>query len=117
MLITTEANAATSVWWEEVIAYYCKPSVSGLFVEESHFDGNGFEMIVHINQHFNPSSAVDSLGHIFDLIDIKQLEQESVITLKAWFLKVFSALSILLFKSSSTGRPAKLKKFHFMSIL
>ena len=49
-------------------------------------------MIAHIDQHFNPSDAVDSLAHIVDLIDIQQLEQESVITLKARFLKVFSAL-------------------------
>ena len=94
MLITTEANAAASVWWEEVIAYYCKPPVLDLFVEESCFDGKGFEMISHIDQHFNPSGAVDSLGHIFDLSDIKQLEQESVITLKARFLKVLSALKM-----------------------
>ena len=75
-LITTEANG---VWWEEVIAFYCKPPVSDLFVEESRFDGKRFEMIAHIDQHFNPSGAVDSLAYIFDLIDIKQLDQESVI--------------------------------------
>ena len=34
ILLTTEANAAVSVWWEEVIAYYCKPPVLDLFVEE-----------------------------------------------------------------------------------
>jgi hypothetical protein len=93
-LVTTAANAAASVWWEEVIAFYCKPPVSDLFVEESRFDGKGFEMIAHIDQHFNPSGAVDSLGYIFDLIDIKQLDQESVITLKARFSKVFSALKM-----------------------
>jgi hypothetical protein len=54
-LVTTDANAATSVWWEEVIAYYCQPPVSYLFMEESHFDGKGFDMIAHINQHCNPS--------------------------------------------------------------
>ena len=87
MLITTEAKTGVSVWWEEVIAYYCKPPVSDLFVEESRFDGKGFEMIAHIDQHFNPSGVVDSLGHIFDLIGIKQLEQESVITLKSLVLE------------------------------
>ncbi len=51
-------------------------------------------MIAYIDQHFNPSGAVDSLGYIFDLIDIKQLEQESVITLKARFSKAFSALKM-----------------------
>ena len=71
MLITTDANATASVWWEEVITYFCKPSVLDLFVEEHRFDGKGFEMIAHINQHFNPSSAVNSLGYIFDLINIK----------------------------------------------
>ena len=40
-------------------------------------------MIAHINHHFNLSGAVNTLGYIFDLIDIKQLDQESVITLKA----------------------------------
>jgi hypothetical protein len=84
-LITTDANATASVWWEEVIAFYCKPPVLDLFVEESRFDGKGFEMIAHIDQHFNPSGAVDSTGYIFDLIDIKQLDQESVITLKLAF--------------------------------
>ena len=43
-LVTTKANAAASVWWEEVIAFYCKPPVSNLFVEESCFDGKGFEL-------------------------------------------------------------------------
>ena len=93
-LVTTPANTAASVWWEEVIAYYCRPPVSDLFVEESRFDGKGFEMIAHIDHHFHPSGAVDSLGHIFDLIDIKQAEKESVITLKARFSKVFSALKM-----------------------
>ena len=51
-------------------------------------------MIAHIDQHFNPSGAANSLGCIFDLIDIKQAEQESVVTLKACFLKAFSALKI-----------------------
>ena len=93
-LITTSLNAAASVWWEEVIAYYCKPPVSDLFVEEHRFDGKGFEMIAHIDQHFNPSGAVDSLSYIFDLIDIKQTEQESVVTLKARFSKAFSSLKM-----------------------
>ncbi len=51
-------------------------------------------MIAHIDQHFNPSGAVNSLGYIFDLIDIKQSDQESVVTLKAWFSKAFSALKM-----------------------
>ena len=80
------------MWWEEVIAFYCKPPVSDLFVEESRFDGKVFKMIAQIDQHFNPSGAVDLLGCIFDLIDIKQSDQESVITLKVCFLKIFSAL-------------------------
>ena len=93
-LITTDLNAASSVWWEEVIAYYCKPPVSDLFVEEQRFDGKGFEMIAHIDQPFNPSGAVNSLGYIFDLIDIKQAEQESIVRLKACFLKAFSTLKM-----------------------
>jgi hypothetical protein len=93
-LVTTDANAAARVWWEEVITYYCKPPVSDLFVDEHRFDGKGFEMIAHIDQHFNPSGAVDSLGYIFDLIDIKQSDQESVVTLKARFSKAFSALKM-----------------------
>ncbi len=66
--------------------------MSDLFVEEHCFDGKGFEMIAYIDHHFNPSGAIDSLGYIFDLIDIKQSDQESVFTLKARFLKAFSAL-------------------------
>ena len=63
-------------------------------------------MIAHIDHHFNPSGAIDSLGYIFDLIDIKQLDQKSVVTLKARFSRHFSALKmggiralLLLFKS------------------
>jgi hypothetical protein len=82
-LITTTANAIASSWWEEVINYYVKPPISDLFVEESRFDGKGFKMIEHIDKYFDPSGAVDSLGHIFYLIDIKQTQDESVITLKA----------------------------------
>ena len=51
-------------------------------------------MIAHIDLHLNPLGAVDSLSYIFDLIDIKQTEQESVVTLKARFLKAFSALKM-----------------------
>jgi hypothetical protein len=68
------------------LAYYCKPPVSDLFVKEHRFDGKGFEMIAHIDHHFNPSG--------FYLIDIKQTDQESVVTLKARFSKAFSALKM-----------------------
>ncbi len=34
-LITTDTNMAASVWWEEVIAYFCEPPVSVLFVGET----------------------------------------------------------------------------------
>ncbi len=77
-----------------MIAYYCQPPVSDLFVEERCFDGKGFEMIAHIHQHFNPSRAVDSLAYIFDIIYIKQLDQESVVTLKARFSSLFTALKM-----------------------
>ena len=90
MLITTPANQTASSWWEEVIKYYVKPPISDLFVEESCFDGKDFEMIEHINKYFNPSGAVDSLGHIFDLIDIKQSQDKSVITLRAQFSRIFA---------------------------
>ena len=83
MLITTPANQIASSWWEEVINYYVKPPISDLFVEESRFDRKGFEMIEYIDKYFNPSGIVNSLGHIFDLIDIKPTQEESVITLKA----------------------------------
>jgi hypothetical protein len=93
-LVTTDANAAVSVWWEEVITYYCQLPVSDLFMEERQFDGKGFEIIAHIDQHFNPSGAVDSLVYIFDLIDIKQTDQESVVTLKAGFTCLFTAVKM-----------------------
>ncbi len=54
-----------------------------LFVKESRFDGKGFEMIEDINKYFHPLGAVDSLGCIFDLINIKQASNEPVVTLKA----------------------------------
>jgi len=76
ILLTTNANAVTSAWWEEVVNYYLEPPISDLFVEESRFDGKGFEMIAHIDKYFNPSGTVDSLSHIFDLIDIKQAPAE-----------------------------------------
>jgi hypothetical protein len=92
LLATSTSNAAASAWWEEIINYYVKPPISDLFVEESRFDGKGFEMIAHIDKYFNPSGTVDSLSHIFDLIDIKQAQDESVITLKACFSCVFASL-------------------------
>jgi hypothetical protein len=93
-LVTTDANAAVSVWWEEVIAFYCKHPVSDLFVEECRFSGKGFEMVSHIGHHFNPSGAVNSLDYIFNFIDIKQLDQEFLVTLKAPFSRLFSDLEI-----------------------
>jgi hypothetical protein len=71
-----------------------KTLISDLFVEESQFDGKGFEMIEHINKYFNPFGTVDSLSHIFDLIDIKQAQDESIITLKARFSCVFARLKM-----------------------
>ena len=71
---------------------YYKPSVLDLFVEESCFIVKGFKMISYIDAHFNSSSAVDSLAHIFDLIGIKQLADKSVVTLKACFLCLFASL-------------------------
>jgi hypothetical protein len=94
LMIMTTVNAVTSAWWEEVINYYIKPPISDLFVEESQFDGKGFEMIDHIDKYFNPSGTVDSLSHIFDLIDIKQAAEESVITLKARFSLSFACLKM-----------------------
>ena len=41
-LITMEDNAAASGWWEEVLAFFCKPPVSDLFVGETCFDGKDF---------------------------------------------------------------------------
>ena len=92
--ITTPDNAAASGWWEEVLAFYCEPPVSDLFVGETRFDGKGFERIDYIERHFHPSGAVDSLGYIFDLIDIKQSESEQVVSLKARFSTAFSSLKM-----------------------
>ncbi len=90
----TDANIAASLWWEEVIAFFCKPPVSDLFVGETRFDRKGFEHIIYIDCHFYPSGAVDSLGYIFDLIDIKQKDEEPVVSLKARFLQAFSSLKL-----------------------
>jgi hypothetical protein len=81
-LVTTNNNQIASAWWEDRLNFYVKPPISDLFMEESRFDGKGFEMINHIDKYFNPSGTVDSLSYIFNLIDIKP---ESVITLKARF--------------------------------
>ena len=51
-------------------------------------------MIAHIDTYFNPSGMVDSLSHIFELINIKQAHNESVITLKARFSCVFASLKM-----------------------
>jgi hypothetical protein len=51
-------------------------------------------MIGHIDKYFSPSGAVNSLSYIFDLIDIKQALDESVITLKAWFSRLFASLKL-----------------------
>jgi hypothetical protein len=93
-LVTTADNAVDSAWWEEVIVYHCKPPVLDLFVKESCFNGKGFKMITYIDVHFDPSGAVDSLGYIFDMIDIKQAPEESVVTLKARFSRVFASLKM-----------------------
>ncbi len=80
-LVITVDNTPASAWWVEVIAYYCKPPLSDLFIEESQFDGKGFEMIAYIDAYFNQSGAVDSLSYILNLIDIKQLTNKLVIML------------------------------------
>jgi hypothetical protein len=51
-------------------------------------------MIVYTNKYFNPSGAVDSLGYIFDLINIKQASDKPLVTLKARFSPVFAPLKM-----------------------
>ncbi len=65
-------NQVASSWWGEVLYYYAKSPILDLFVKNSQFNCKGFEMIVHINQYFHPSGAVDSLVYIFQLIEIKK---------------------------------------------
>jgi hypothetical protein len=91
--MTTE-NTPASAWWEEVLVYHCKPPMSNLFVKESQFNGKGFEMIAYIKAHINPLGAVDSLGYIFDLINIRQAVDESIVTLKAQFTHFFVSLKM-----------------------
>jgi hypothetical protein len=93
-LVTTTDNQVASAWWEEVMNYYVKPPISDLFVEESRFDGKGFEMIDHIDKYFHPSGTVDSLGYIFNLINTIQASAGSVITLKARFSRLFALLKL-----------------------
>jgi hypothetical protein len=93
-LVTTADNVAASVWWEEVVAFFCKPPVLDLFVEMPKFDGKGSKMLAHINNHFNPSGTVDTLSHIFDLIDLKLKDDEPVVSLKVQFSRVFSSLKM-----------------------
>jgi hypothetical protein len=47
-----------------VVAFFCKPPVSDLFVEMPEFDGKCFEILACINNHFNPFRAVNTLTHI-----------------------------------------------------
>jgi hypothetical protein len=93
-LIRADMNMAESVWWEEVIAYFCEPPVSNLLVGEACFDGKGFKCIDPVDRHFHPSGDVDALGYIFDLIDIKQKDNEPVVSLKARFSQSFSSLKL-----------------------
>jgi hypothetical protein len=58
------------------------------------FDGKGFDHIDHIDRHFHPSGAVDALGYIFDLINIKQKDNKPVVSLKARFTQSFSSLKL-----------------------
>ncbi len=51
-------------------------------------------MIAYIEVYFSPLGAVDSLGYIFDLINIRQAADESIVTLKAQFLRVFASLKM-----------------------
>jgi hypothetical protein len=84
-LVTMPDNMVASAWWEELLYFNLKPPVCNLFDEESRFDGKGFEMIEYIDKYFHPSGAVDSLGYIFNLIDIKQAPNDPVVTLKVQF--------------------------------
>jgi hypothetical protein len=84
-LLATPENQVTSSWWEKVLYYYVKFPILDLFVKNFKFNCNGFEMIVLINQYFHPSGTVNSLGCIFQLIDIKQDVDKPVIMLKAQF--------------------------------
>jgi hypothetical protein len=93
-LVTMPENQAASSCWEEVIYYYVKPPVSNLFVENTQFDQEGIEMIAHIDQYFHPSGAIDSLGCIFQLTNIKEGKDEPVITLKEQFSCLFGSLKI-----------------------
>jgi hypothetical protein len=87
-------NAPASAWWYEILVYHCKPPVSDLFIEESQFDGRGFEMIAYIETHFNPLGAFDSLGYFFNLIDIKKARDELIDTLMPQFLRIFASLKM-----------------------
>jgi hypothetical protein len=51
-------------------------------------------MIACIDAHFIQSGAVDSLSYIFDLIDIKQLANKLVVTLKVRFSCLFALLKM-----------------------
>jgi hypothetical protein len=51
-------------------------------------------MIAHIDQYFHPLGAVNTLGYIYQLIDIMQGAGEPVITLKARFSRLFAMLKM-----------------------
>jgi hypothetical protein len=87
-------NLVARTWREELLYFYLKPPVCNLFVEKSMFGRKGFEMIEYIDKYFNPSGAVNFLGYIFDLINIKQVSDKPVVTLKACFSRVFASLKM-----------------------
>ncbi len=106
-------NQIASSRWEEILYYYVKSPISGLFVKNPQFDCKGFKIITHINQYFHPSSTVDSLGCISQLIDIKQGAEEPVIMLTACFSHLFASLKI----RGSKHQPPLQVGFMLLSLL
>jgi hypothetical protein len=105
----TLENQVTSSWWKAVLYYYVKSPISDHFVKNPHFDRKGFKMIAHIDQYFHSSGAVDSLGYIFQLIDIKQGADEPVIRPKARFSHRFASLKM---GGVNINPPLQLPSFH-----
>ncbi len=93
-LITMPENQVNSSWWKVVPYFNIKSTISNLFVKNPAFDGKGFEMIDPIEKDVNPLGAIDFLGYIFQLINIKQKADEEVISIKAHLLRLFASLKM-----------------------
>jgi hypothetical protein len=74
------------------LPFFCEPPVSDLFVGETKLTEKGLNGSSKFDHHFHPSGAVDLLRYISDLSDIKQKDDNPVVSLKGQFSTAFFSL-------------------------